>query len=81
MNKGSDNIALGGGAKLSYGPSSELFPVSLSEFKENVAYQNVSILAGITKHDGSFLLAGTKEITSEETKKIQKFYFQVFIIY
>lgn len=60
LNKGSDNIALYGGAKLTYGPFNLVFPVPFSYVNENPAYQNVSILAGVTKHDGSFLFTSTK---------------------
>lgn len=56
VNKGSDNIALYGGAKLTYGPSNQIFTVPPSWFRENLAYEKISILAGVTKHDGSFLL-------------------------
>lgn len=56
MSKGSVNIAKFGGSKLTYGPSNRVFPESPFLFKENPAYQNISIVAGITKHDGSFML-------------------------
>lgn len=46
-----------GGTKLTYGPYSNMFPSPPDELLENVAYQNISILGGVTKHDGSFMFA------------------------
>ncbi|XP_037025276.1 glutactin-like [Bradysia coprophila] len=67
VDKGSDNMALYGGAKLTYGPTNQMFPVLPSESSQNAAYRNISIVAGLTKHDGSFLLNTLYDLlTSEE---------------
>lgn len=55
-NKASTNIALYGGGKLTYGPFNKVFPSPPRKLSQNVAYKNISILAGTTKHDGSFVL-------------------------
>ncbi|KAJ6647575.1 Glutactin, partial [Pseudolycoriella hygida] len=66
LKKGAENIALYGGAKFTYGPLSQIFPVPPEELDGNVAYQNIPILAGITKHDGSYMLTSFYDSLSAE---------------